>query len=239
MFPCFLFLWQGPGIYLSLSSPSLSFTLGSVGTAKFSLRQVLSVFFFFLFFFFFFLLSLRSGLLAEIRWYICISKSQRIWYVWFSRTDSELCIYNLFAWSNSNFLHNSQCIILPTQLCIDLYSLCASYVIDRFVFALIMWVIVLSQLLHSLQGQSMSGQAVLLFFYLTTFWGYSIFTPCWLINVTPWTRRLKENYTKEDSYREETILLFPFLSWVQQPFNGRGNFPWIQLKWLNLPSQGV
>ena len=40
----------------------------------------------------------------------------------FSRTDSELCIYHLFAWSDFNFLHNSQWITLPTQLCLVLCS---------------------------------------------------------------------------------------------------------------------
>ena len=64
------------------------------------------------------------------------------------------------------------------------------------------------------------------------------FTPHSLVDVTPWTRRPKKNYTKEDSNRLETkmfLLYFSFISWVQQPFNGWRNFPWIQLKWLNPP----
>ena len=64
----------------------------------------------------------RSGRLVEIRWSICISKSQRILGVSSSRTDSGLCIYYLLIWSNLNFLHNSQWIAFPSQLCLLLYS---------------------------------------------------------------------------------------------------------------------
>ena len=54
---------------------------------KSTIQQVL----FCLFFFFFFALTItRSGCLAEIRWSDCISKSQRILCVSFSRTDSGL-----------------------------------------------------------------------------------------------------------------------------------------------------
>ena len=77
---------------------------------------------YFLLFFFFFLTITRSGRLAEIRWYVCISKSKRILCVLFSRTDSVVCIYYLFVWSNLNFLHNSQWITLPIQSCLVLYS---------------------------------------------------------------------------------------------------------------------
>ena len=44
----------------------------------------------------------------------------------FSRKDSGLCIYHLFAWSNFNFLCNSPLIILPTQSCLVLYPLYGS-----------------------------------------------------------------------------------------------------------------
>ena len=57
----------------------------------------------------------RFSRLAEIRWSVCISKSQRILCVSFFRTDSGLCIYNLVVWSNFNFLRNSQWITFPTQ----------------------------------------------------------------------------------------------------------------------------
>ena len=70
---------------------------------------------FFLFFFFFLLIIIRSGLLAEIRWSVCMSKSQRSLCVSFSRTDAGLCIYHLFVWSNLNFSHISEWITLPTQ----------------------------------------------------------------------------------------------------------------------------
>ena len=52
-----------------------------------------------------FLLTItRSGHLAEIRGYVCISKSQRIFSISFSRTNSGLCIECLLVWSNLNFL---------------------------------------------------------------------------------------------------------------------------------------
>ena len=41
-----------------------------------------------------------SDHLTKTRWSVCISKSQRSLCVSFSRTDSGLCIYDLFAWSN-------------------------------------------------------------------------------------------------------------------------------------------
>ena len=61
------------------------------GTAKSTIRHVI----------FFCWLSL-----AEITWSGCVSKPQRTLCVSFSRTDSGLCIYHLFAWSNLNFLHS-------------------------------------------------------------------------------------------------------------------------------------
>ena len=59
----------------------------------------------FLFFFFFLSIIIRSGLLAEIRWSVCISKSHRSLWVSFSRTGAGLCIYDLLVWSSLNFLH--------------------------------------------------------------------------------------------------------------------------------------
>ena len=58
--------------YLSFFSHSFSFILWSVGTAKPTILQIFSFFFFF-----FFLIIIRSDLLAEIRWSICMSKSHR------------------------------------------------------------------------------------------------------------------------------------------------------------------
>ena len=77
--------------------------------------------------FFFFLLTITSsGHLAKIRWSVCIAKSLRSLFISFSRTDSGLCIYHLFVWLNSNFLHNSQWITLPTQSRLVLYSFYAN-----------------------------------------------------------------------------------------------------------------
>ena len=55
--------------YLSFFSHSFSFILWSAGTAKSTILRVLS-----------FLLSIfiRSGLLVEIKWSVCMSKSHRI-----------------------------------------------------------------------------------------------------------------------------------------------------------------
>ena len=96
-------------------------------------------------FLFLLLIIIRSGHLAEIKWSVCMSKSQRSLCVSFSRTDFGLCIYHLFVWSNLNFLHNSQWITLPSQLCLILYSFCA-YLLH----SLVMWLIVLSLFPHNL-----------------------------------------------------------------------------------------
>ena len=89
--------------------------------------------------FFFFLLTItcRSGRQAEVKWSVCISKSQRILIISFSNADSELCLYHLFIWSNSNCLHNSQWITLPTLSCLDLYSFGANLLLS-----LVKWLIV-------------------------------------------------------------------------------------------------
>ena len=58
--------------------------------------------------FHFFVIITRSVCLAEIWWSVCISNSQRSLCISFSWTDAGLCIYDLFVWSNLNFLHNSQ-----------------------------------------------------------------------------------------------------------------------------------
>ena len=119
---------------------SFRFILWSAGTAKSTILQI-----FFFLFFFFLLIIIRSGLLAEIRWSVCISKSHRSLCVSFSRTGAGLCIYHLLAWSNLNFLHISQWITLPTQSCLALYSFCAN-----FLHSLIIWLMVSSLSLHSL-----------------------------------------------------------------------------------------
>ena len=109
------------------------------------------------------LITIRSGLLAEIRWSVCMSKSHRSLCVSFSRTAAGLCLYHLFVWSNLNFLNfvyisycystivllliKYSCLIkqfahsstLPTQSCLVLYSFCANLL-----HSLIMWLIVSS-----------------------------------------------------------------------------------------------
>ena len=65
--------------YLSFFSPSFNYTLWSAGTAKSTILQVLS----------FLLIIIRSGRLAETRWSVCISKSERSLFVSFSRTVVE------------------------------------------------------------------------------------------------------------------------------------------------------
>ena len=71
----------------------------------------------------------RSGRLAEIRWSVCISKSQRTLCVSFSRTDSGLYIYHFFIRSNLDFLHNSQWITFPTKSYLILYFFAQIYCI--------------------------------------------------------------------------------------------------------------
>ena len=129
--------------YLFFFSHSINFILWSVGTAKSTILQIL---------FYFLLIMVSSGLLAHIRWSVCISKSHRSLCVSFSRTAAGLCIYHLLVWSNLNFLHISQRITLPNQSCLALYSLYANLL-----HSLIMWFIVLSLSPHSLHMIGSSG----------------------------------------------------------------------------------
>ena len=131
----FFFNSQTRSRYLSFFSHSFSFILWSAGTAESTILQVL----------FFLLIIMRSGLLAEIRWFVCMSKSNRSLWVLFSRTGAGLCIYHLFVWSNLNFWHIFQWITLPTQSCLVLYSFCANLL-----HSLIMWLMVSSLSLRSL-----------------------------------------------------------------------------------------
>ena len=121
--------------YLSFFSLSFRFILWSAGTAKSTILQIL----------FLLLIIMRSGLLAGIRWSVCMLKSHWSLYESFSRTGAGLCIYHLFVWSNWNFLHIFQCITLPTQSCLALYSFCANLL-----HSLIMWLIVSSLSPHGL-----------------------------------------------------------------------------------------
>ena len=81
--------------YLSFFSHSFSFILWSAGTAKPIILQVI----------FLLLISIKSGLLTDIRWSVCMLKSHRSLCATFSRTGDRLCIYHLFVSSNLNFLY--------------------------------------------------------------------------------------------------------------------------------------
>ena len=71
---------------LSFFSLFFRFILWSAGEAKSTILQIL-----------FFLIIMRSGLLARIRWSVCMLKSHRRLCVSFSRTGAGLCIYHLFV----------------------------------------------------------------------------------------------------------------------------------------------
>ena len=77
-----------------------------------------------------------------IRFYLKIAEK---FVLLISRRDSGLCIYHLFVWSNLSFLHNSQLITLPTQLCLVFYCFCTNLL-----HSLIMWLIVSSLSPHIL-----------------------------------------------------------------------------------------
>ena len=79
----------------------------------------------------------------------------------FSRIYSGLWIHHLFVWSNLNFLHNSKWIIFPTQSYLVLYSFCANLL-----HLLIMWLIVLSLLLHNLHLLFYCVLSILAFIWL-------------------------------------------------------------------------
>ena len=163
--------------YLSLLSHCCNFSLWSTGTAKSTIPRVLS-----------FLSIMRgSGRLAKIRWSVCISKPQRSLCVSFFRTDSGLRIYHLFVWFKFNYLHNSQCIILPTQSCLVLYSFCANLL-----HSLFLWLIVPFLSPHNLH---------LMFCCVL-----SILTLVWLV-LTP----LFCSSIRRDSV---SLLMFPFLSHI-------------------------
>ena len=134
------------------------------------------------------LIIIRSGLRAEIRWSVCISKSHRSLWLSFSRTCAGLCIYHLFVWSNSNFLHISQWITLPTQSCLALYSFGANLL-----HSVIMWLMVSSLSLHSLH---------LLFYCIL-----SILALVWLVLIAPFCAAIWRDSVSR--------LKFPFLSHVQ------------------------
>ena len=181
----FSILYQGRSTYPSFLH-SFSFILWSVGTAKSTLLQILSLSFFF-FFFFFLLIIIRSGLLAEIRWSVSMSKSHRSLCVSFSRTGAGLCIYHLFVWSNLNLLHISQWITLPTQSWLVLYSFCA-YLLHS-----LMWLVVSSLSPHGLN--------------LLFCWVLSILALIWLVLMALFCAAIRRDSV--------SLLKFPSLHQVQ------------------------
>ena len=128
------FMFHSFFISLSFFSLSFRFILWSAGTAKSIVLQILV----------FLLIIIRPGLLAGIKWPVCMLKSHRSLCESFYWTGARLCIYHLLAWSNLNFLHISQLITLPIQSCLALYP-CANLL-----HSLIMWLIVSSLSPHSL-----------------------------------------------------------------------------------------
>ena len=64
--------------------------------------------------------------LPGIRSFVCVSKSQRIFYISSCWTENVVCIYHLVLWSNFNFLHDPPWITFPTQSFLDLNAFCAS-----------------------------------------------------------------------------------------------------------------
>ena len=155
--------------YLSFFSYSFSFILWTARTPKSTILQDL--------FFFLLLIIIRFGLLAEIRWSVCMSKSHRNLCVSFSRTNAELCIYHLFVWSNLNFLEISLWINLPTQSCLALYPFCANLL-----HSLIMWLMVSSQSLHHLH---LLFAILLRLIYYYYYYYYYYFILCEFFQVFP------------------------------------------------------
>ena len=81
-----------------------------------------------------------------------MSKSFRSLFVSFSRTGAGLCIYHLFVWSNLNFLHISQCITLPTQSYLVLYSF---YDNSLIIIIIIIIIITLVKMIFDAKKQNM------------------------------------------------------------------------------------
>ena len=98
MFHSFFFNSIARSRYLSLFSHSFNFILWSAGTAKTTILQVL--------FFFFLLITIRSGLLADIRWSVCISKFHRSWCVPLLLLLLLLLLLFSFKWVSYNSSQN-------------------------------------------------------------------------------------------------------------------------------------
>ena len=125
------------------------------------------------FLFSFLLIIIRSGLLAESRLSVCLSKSHRSLCVSFSRTCTGLCIYHLLAWSNLNFLHTSQLITLPTQPCLALYSLCANLLL---LILRLLWLLLAEFFYYSVSWCSFTGVRICASFLISSEF-FSVFWP--------------------------------------------------------------
>ena len=100
--------------YLSLFSFSLIFTLWSTRKSPLFSR-------------FSFCCCYRCSLSRDLVFWpglgdLFVSQNPRELCASFSKTNSKLCIYHLFVWSNFNFLHNSQWITFSAQSCLVLHS---------------------------------------------------------------------------------------------------------------------
>ena len=138
-------------------------------------------------FFFFLLIIIRSGLLAEIRWSVCMTKSHRSLCVIFQDRCWDVHI-PFVSMVKFKFLAHFPGIILPTQSCLVLYSLCANLL-----HSLIMWLMVSSLSPHSL--------------HLLFCWVLSILALIWLVLIALFCAAIRR-----DSF---SLLRFPFLSQVQ------------------------
>ena len=132
MFHSFSILLQGRSTYPSFHIPSVLFYCW----VRQENRQLCK--------FFFSIIIIRCGLLTEIRWSVCMSKSHWSLCVSFSWTDAGLWIYHLFVWLNLNSFNISQWITLLTQSCRVLYSFYANLLHSH-----IMWSMVSSLSQHN------------------------------------------------------------------------------------------
>ena len=91
--------------YLYFFSHSFSFILWSAGTAKSIILQIL-----FFFFFFFLLIIIRSGLLAEIRWSVCLSNALLLLLLLLLLLFHSLKVFHAGVWQqvSSGLLDSSQ-----------------------------------------------------------------------------------------------------------------------------------
>ena len=154
----------------------------------------------------FLLIIIKSGLLAEIRWSVCMPKSPRGLCVSFSRTGTGLCIYHLFVWSNLYFLHISRWITLPTQSCLVFYSFCANLL-----HSLIMWLMVSSLPPHSLH---------LLFCWLVPFLSHGQVLSCEILFISrlkPPTELFSFTFLLVSAIMLSIVLSVSFLVTIMSP----------------------